>query len=185
MAGTVLSTTVQITPELASNWGWFLAFGIVLAILGLVAAIRSFAATVASMLFFGWLLIFAGAIEFIDSFMVGHWSGFFLHLLAAVFFLLTGILFLARPLISAEAATFAMSLFFLAGGLYEVIASLWTHVQGLGWHVFDGILSMLMGALLLAQWPLTGLWAIGLFVGIDLFLNGLGWIALAMGLRKM
>ena len=181
----ISSATFQMTRDMVSHWGWFLAFGIVLALLGVAAMIRSFAATVGSMLFFGWLLIFAGAIEFIDSFMVGHWSGFFLHLLAAVLFLLTGILFLARPLISAEVATFMMSLFFLAGGLYEVAASLWSHLQGWGWHVFSGLISMVLGGMLLAQWPLTGLWAIGFFVGIDLFMSGIIWMAMAIGLRKM
>lgn len=177
--------TLTASQEIAHQWGWFLAFGIVIALLGLAAMIRSFAATVASMVFFGWLLVFAGGIEFIDSIMVGHWSGFFLHLLAAVFFTLTGILFLTRPVISAEAVTFMMSLFFLGSGLYQVIASLWSHMQGWGWHVFDGVLAMLMGGLLLARWPLTGLWAIGLFVGIYLFMTGISWVAIATQLRKM
>jgi uncharacterized membrane protein HdeD (DUF308 family) len=44
---------------------------------------------------------------------------------------------------------------------------------------------MVMGGLLLAQWPLSGLWVIGFFVGIHLFLNGLGWTTLALALRKM
>ena len=182
---TITSTTVQIAPEIAHQWGWFLAFGIVLALLGIAAIIRSFAATVASMIFFGWLLVFAGAIEFADSFMVGHWAGFFLHLLSAVLFIFIGILFVIRPVLSAEVATFAMSFFFLAGGLYEVVSSLWLHVQGWGWEVFDGVLSMLMGALLLSQWPLSGLWVIGFFVGIHLFVSGLSWVAMALTLRKI
>jgi len=181
----ITSATFQMTREMVSHWGWFLAFGIVLALLGVAAMIRSFATTVASMLFFGWLMIFAGSLEFIYSFMVGRWTGFFLHLLAAVLFLLTGILFISRPLISAEVATFMMSLFFLAGGLYEVVASLWSHLQGWGWHVFSGLISMVLGALLLAQWPLTGLWAIGFFVGIYLFVSGISWMAMAIGLHKM
>jgi uncharacterized membrane protein HdeD (DUF308 family) len=181
----ISSVTFQMTREMAHQWGWFLAFGIVLALLGLAAMIRSFSTTVASMLFFGWLLIFGGAIEFIESFMVGHWAGFFLHLLAAILLLLTGVLFIARPLISAEVATFLMSLFFLAGGLYEIVASTWFHLQGWGWHVLRGALSMVLGGLLLAQWPLTGLWAIGFFVGIYLFVSGIDWMGMAIGLRKM
>jgi uncharacterized membrane protein HdeD (DUF308 family) len=179
------SATFQMTREMVSHWGWFLAFGIVLVLLGLAAMIRSFATTVASMFFFGWLMIFAGSLEFIYAFMVGRWTGFFLHLLAAVLFLFTGILFIARPLISAEVATFVMSLFFIAGGLYEVVASLWSHLQGWGWHVFSGLISMILGGLLLAQWPLTGLWAIGFFVGVYLFVSGFSWMAMAIGLRKM
>jgi uncharacterized membrane protein HdeD (DUF308 family) len=181
----ITSTTVQIAPEIAHQWGWFLAFGIALALLGVVAIIRSFAATVASMIFFGWLLVFAGAIEFADSFMVGHWAGFFLHLLSAILFIFIGILFVIRPVLSAEVATFVMSFFFLAGGLYQVVSSLWLHLQGWGWEVFDGVLSMLMGALLLSQWPLSGLWVIGFFVGIHLLISGLSWVAMALTLRKM
>jgi uncharacterized membrane protein HdeD (DUF308 family) len=185
MADSITSTTLQMAPEIAHQWGWFLAFGIVLALLGFIAIIRSFAATVVSMVFFGWLLVFAGAIEFIDSFMVGHWAGFFLHLLSAVLFIFIGILFVLRPVLSAEVATFVMSFFFLAGGLYEVVSSLWSHVEGWGWQVFDGVLSMLMGGLLLAQWPLSGLWVIGFFVGIHLLISGLSWITLSLELRKM
>ena len=181
----ITSTTVQIAPEIARQWGWFLAFGIALMLLGLTAIIRSVAATVVSMVFFGWLLLFGGVIELVDLFMVGHWAGFFLHLLAAVLLIVTGILFVSRPVLSAEVVTFVMSFFFLAGGLYEVIASLWSHVQGWGWQLLDGVLSMLLGGLLLLQWPFSGLWVIGFFVGIHLFVRGLGWIAVALALRKM
>jgi uncharacterized membrane protein HdeD (DUF308 family) len=167
------------------NWGWLLAFGIVLALLGIAAVIRSFAATVASMMFFGWMLLFAGVVEFVNAFMVGHWGGFFLHLLASILFIVTGFLLVIRPVVSAEVATFVMSMFFLIGGLYQLIASAWTHMSGWGWQAFAGFISSLMGVLLLVQWPLSGLWAIGLFIGIDLIFAGWAWIALALGLRKM
>jgi uncharacterized membrane protein HdeD (DUF308 family) len=176
---------VQVNSELAHEWGWLLAFGIVLALLGVIAVIRSFAATVASMMFFGWLLLFAGVVEFVSAFMVGHWSGFFLHLLISILFVVTGFLLLIRPTISAEVLTLVMSMFFLIGGLYEFIASCWTHQSGWGWQAFDGVISSLMGLLLLFQWPLSGLWAIGLFIGIDLICTGWAWVALALAVRKV
>ncbi|MGO9318024.1 MAG: HdeD family acid-resistance protein [Terracidiphilus sp.] len=178
-------TIVQVTPEMIHSWGWLLAFGIVLAVLGVAAVVRSFSATVVSMVFFGWLLVFAGIAEFVNAFMVGHWSGFFLHLLAAILLVITGFLLVIRPLISAEVVTLIMSMFFLIGGLYQFIASIWTHLPGWGWQAFSGVISTLMGILLLAQWPFSGLWAIGLFIGIDLILAGSTWIALALNLRKL
>ncbi|MGA3372877.1 MAG: DUF308 domain-containing protein [Terracidiphilus sp.] len=178
-------TFVQVNPEIIREWGWFLAFGIALALLGIVAVVRSFAATVASMIFFGWLLVCAGAVEFAGAFMVGHWTGFFLHLLAAILFLITGLLVLRRPVISAEAATLAMSMFFLIGGLYQVVASLVAGLPGSGWEAFNGVIASAMGILLLLEWPISGLWAIGLFVGIDLIFSGCSWIALALDLRRM
>ena len=178
-------TVVQATPEMIKSWGWLLAFGIALVVLGVAAVIRSFAATVTSMIFFGWMLLFGGVVEFINAFIVSHWSGFFLHLLASILFIVTGFLLVIKPVVSAEAATFVMSMFFLIGGLFELIGSLWSHQQGWGWQAFDGSISSLMGALLLMQWPLSGLWAIGLFIGIDLIFAGWSWAALALNLHKM
>ena len=176
---------VGVTPEMIHNWGWFLAFGIVLLLLGVIAVVRAVTATVASMVFFGWLLLFSGVIEFAHAFMVGKWAGFFLHILVALLFGITGALMVFKPVISAEAVTFVMSVFFLVAGLYQLFASLWTHLPGWGWQAVNGALSAIMGVLLLMQWPVSGLWVVGLFVGIDLIFYGWAWIALAIGLHKM
>jgi uncharacterized membrane protein HdeD (DUF308 family) len=185
MFGPVDVLVGRVTPEMIHHWGWFLAFGIVLVLLGVAAIARSVTATVTSMLFFGWLLVCASIIEFVQAFMVGKWEGFFLHLLVAILFGITGVLMLAKPVISAEAATFLMSMFFLVGGLYELVAAMWSHLPGWGWHALDGIVASILGLLLLAQWPVSGLYAIGLFVGIYLILFGGSWIALARDLHKM
>jgi uncharacterized membrane protein HdeD (DUF308 family) len=78
-----------------------------------------------------------------------------------------------------------MSMFFLISGLYQLLASLWTHLPGWGWQALNGIIAAGMGVLILAQWPASGLWVIGLFVGIDLIFFGWTWIALALNLRRM
>jgi uncharacterized membrane protein HdeD (DUF308 family) len=180
-----IEVIVGATPEMIHNWGWFLAFGIVLLLLGIAAVARSVTATVASMVFFGWLLMFASLIEFVNAFLVGKWAGFFPHMLLAILFGITGLLMVMKPVISAEAVTFVMSAVFLIGGLYQLVASLWTHLPGWGWQALNGALSSIMGILIMAQWPVSGLWAIGLFVGIDLIFYGSAWIALALNLHKM
>jgi uncharacterized membrane protein HdeD (DUF308 family) len=52
------------------------------------------------------------------------------------------------------------------------------------WHVLNGAVSILLGILVLAQWPVSGLWAIGMFVGIDLVFRGVTWTVFAFGLRE-
>jgi len=175
----------RFTPELIQNWGWFLAFGVALVLLGIVAIIRTVTTTVVSMVFFGWLLVLASLIEFVESFMVGKWAGFFLHMLIALLFGIIGGLMVNRPVMSAEAATLLMSVFFLLAGSYQLVASFWTHLTGWGWQALSGIVAAVMGLMVLAEWPLSGLWMIGLFVGIDLILYGLAWIALAVDLHRM
>jgi len=85
-----IEVIVGVTPEMIHNWRWFLAFGIILMLLGIAAVVRAVTATVASMVFFGWLLLFSGIIEFVHAFMVGKWAGFFLHIPVALLFGITG-----------------------------------------------------------------------------------------------
>ena len=176
---------IGIPPEMIQNWGWFLALGIGLVLLGIAAVTRSVKATVVSMSFFGWLLVMAAGIETAQAFLVGHWAGFFQHLLAAVLFGVTGALLVRRPVISAEVVTLFMALFFLMSGLFELVSSLVIHLPGWGWHAVNGIITCVLGVLVLAQWPVSGLWTIGLFVGIDLVFYGCAWVALALDLHKM
>jgi len=181
--GEIQSLEIQIPHEIIHYWGWFLAFGIGLLVLGVVAIARSVTATIVSMLFFGWLLVLACGIEVAQAVMVGHWAGFFQHLLAAVLFGVTGFLIVSRPLLGAEVATMLMAVFFLISGLFQLIGSLWVALPGWGWMAVDGIITFVLGLLVLAQWPASGLWVIGLFLGIDLILYGSAWIMLALGLR--
>ena len=76
MTSYIQDLQVQVPHDIVHYWGWFLAFGIALVLLGAAAVARSFAATVVTMLFFGWLLVFASAIEIGQAILVGHWAGF-------------------------------------------------------------------------------------------------------------
>jgi len=181
--GNIQNLDVQIPHEIIQYWGWFLTFGIALLLLGVIAVFRSMTATIVSMLFFGWLLLFASGIEIAQAVMVGHWVGFFHHLLAAILFGVTGLILVTRPVLGAEVVTVFMAMFFLIGGLFQFIGSAWVALPGWGWQALDGLIALVLGVLVLAQWPTSGLWVIGLFIGIDLIFYGVAWIALALGLH--
>ncbi len=182
-AAEIQNLEVQFSHDLVQYWGWFLALGVGLLALGVAAVARAVTATVASMVFFGWLLVFAGVIEVVQAVAVGHWAGFFQHLFAAVLFLVAGFIMVFRPLITAEVLTLFMALFFLIGGLFQLIGAAWIGLPGWGWSAVDGVITFILGLLVLAQWPASGLWVIGLFLGIDLIFYGLAWIAIALSLR--
>ena len=73
--GDIQALEVQIPREIIQYWGWFLAFGIGVLVLGIAAVVRAVAATVVSMLFFGWLLVLASGIEIAQAVM-GALGGF-------------------------------------------------------------------------------------------------------------
>ncbi len=174
---------IQFSHDLIQYWGWFLAFGVGLLALGVAAVVRSVTATVATMLFFGWLMLAGAAIEIVQAIVVGHWAGFFQHLLAAILFGVVGFMLVLRPVISAEVLTLFMAMFFLVGGLFQLVGSAWIGLPGWGWQAADGVITFALGVLVLMQWPASGLWVIGLFLGIDLIFYGSAWIAIALSLR--
>jgi uncharacterized membrane protein HdeD (DUF308 family) len=176
---------IRVPAEIIHNWGWFLAFGIALVMLGVAAVVRSVAATVVSMLFFGWLLVLAAGIEVAQLIMVGRWAGMFPHMIATVLFAVVGILILWKPLVTAEILTLLMGAFFLVAGLFHIVAPAMISLPDWGWHVLNGVITLILGVLVLAQWPISGLWVIGLFVGIELIFYGVAWVALALHLRAM
>jgi uncharacterized membrane protein HdeD (DUF308 family) len=183
LMGDIQALQIQVPHEVAQQWGWFLVLGVALLLLGIAAVIRSFAATVATMLFFGVLLLMACGIEIAQAVLVGQWAGFFYHLLAAILFGVIGLMLVIRPVLSAEALTVVMAAFFLISGFFQLIASIAVAPPGWGWEALNGIVALGLGGLIIAQWPASGLWVIGLFIGIDLIFFGWAWIAFALGLR--
>ncbi|MEA2958167.1 MAG: hypothetical protein QOJ58_3673 [Alphaproteobacteria bacterium] len=176
---------VRIPAEIVNNWGWFLAFGIALVLLGVLAIVRSVAATVVSMLFFGWLLLFAAGIEVVQAIMVGKWAGLFQHWLSAALFGVLGALIIWRPLVTAEILTLLIGAFFLVAGAFQLITPFVISLPEWGWHALNGLITFVLGILILAQWPVSGLWVIGLFLGIELVFYGAAWVAVALRLRAV
>ncbi len=168
--------------ELQNNWGWFLALGIILMILGVVALGAVFITTMASILLFGWLLFFGGIVQFIQSFRVR--GGFLLHLLSALLAIIVGLLLITNPTAGAVTVTFILAVYFLVSGIFRLITSISIRYPNWGWSFFYGLVIFLLGIFILQKLPIAGLVVIGLFVGIELFLNGLSWVALALAVKK-
>ena len=176
---------IRIPAEIIHNWGWFLAFGLGLVLLGILAIVRSVAATVVSMLFFGWLLLIAAGIEIAQAVMVGKWAGLFQHWLSAALFGVLGALIIGRPLVTAEILTLLIGAFFLVAGAFQLITPFVISLPEWGWHALNGLITFVLGILILAQWPVSGLWVIGLFLGIELVFYGAAWVAVALRLRAV
>ena len=85
--------------EFQKNRGWFMALGILLIVAGSLAIIYDVAATILSVLFFGWLLIIAGAVEAVQAFWQPRWGGLFLHLVVGILALVVGFDLVSSPAI--------------------------------------------------------------------------------------
>jgi uncharacterized membrane protein HdeD (DUF308 family) len=170
--------------DFQKNRGWFMALGILLIIVGSLAIVYDVAATLLSVLFFGWLLIVMGAIEAIQSFWQPRWGGFFLHLLVGILAVVVGFHLLTSPAAGALVLTFVMAVYFMVIGIIRIITALAMRFPSWGWVLLSGIISFIMGVLIRQQWPYSGLWVIGLFIGIDMIFSGWSYVMLSLAAKK-
>ena len=170
---------------LRRNWGWFLAFGIAMIVVGTLAIGASFVATLATVIAFGMLLLFGAAVQVVGALFSRKWSGFFLQLLAGLLYLVVGALMLSHPVRAAAGLTLMIAAILLVGGMFRIIVSMTERFESWGWVFLNGAITVLLGVLIWRQWPWSGLWVIGLFVGIELIFCGWSWVMLALSARRI
>jgi len=171
--------------EFRHRWGWFLALGIVLIFLGTFALFVVPAATVATVMVLGWLMIFSGVVEAVHAFRVQRWGGFFLHMIGAVLGVLVGLLVVTHPVAGALAWTLLFASFFTVIGVFRLIAAARLKFENWGWAAFDGAVTLALGIMLWIGWPWSGFWFLGLAVGITLILRGWSYVMMAIALRSL
>ncbi len=170
--------------EVKKHRGWFLALGVLLAILGCLAISSSIMVTMFSVVVAGFLLLAAGLVHIAHGFWARRWKGVFLSMLLGVLYMVTGFLCITNPAASAVSFTLLIGAFCLAAGLFRMIAALILRFYQYGWVFFNGLITFILGILIVSQWPVTGLWIIGLFIGVDILLGGVSLILLSLAARR-
>jgi uncharacterized membrane protein HdeD (DUF308 family) len=171
--------------EIRSSWGWFLALGIVFILLGAVCVIGDVSATFASVLLFGWMLMFSGIFGLVHAFRTHSWQGFLLSLLGALFRGFTGYLLIRYPLDGAASLTLILASLFIVGGLFRSIGAGMSKFPHWGWSVFSGVVSVGLGIMLLAQMPVSSVWFIGFAIGVDLICDGASMIGFGTAIHQV
>jgi len=171
--------------KVRKSWGWFFVLGVALAVLGVGCIAFDVTATFASVLVFGWLLLISGVFQLVHAFRTGTWSGTLLNLLSALFRGFTGLLLIRYPIMGAETLTAVLASFFIVAGLFRAIASAMVILPRWGWVVFSGAITTVLGFLLLAQMPISGIWFIGFAIGVDLIFDGIATIAFAAAIHRV
>ena len=172
-------------PNLRRRWGWFLAFGLALIGIGVLAINRPVLTTLTVMEVLGFLLLFGAGAQLASSFWSFGWGGFFLHLLCGLLYLFVGALILERPGLGAEIYTLILAVLFVASGLFRLLFALSHRFSGWGWTFFSGVVSLALGIIIWRNLPEAAEWVIGLFIGIDLIFIGWSWVMLAFAVRSL
>jgi uncharacterized membrane protein HdeD (DUF308 family) len=164
--------------------GTSIVWAILLIVFGFLAIALPFATSWGVVVVIAWLIIFSGGFQFIHAFQsqgVGHivWK-----LLVAILYVVVGIYFLLHPLLGVAAFTFALAIFFVVEGVFDLVAYFQTRaIPGSGWILFDGIVTLILGLLVWRQWPSSSLWVIGTLVGISMIMTGTTRLMMSLAAR--
>jgi len=167
------------------KWGWIVALGVFFVAAGVIALGSVYLATVVSVLWVGVMMLFAGIVEIISAFQMKSWGKFFLWILLGALYALAGFLVFDNPLLAAATLTLLLGAALVASGLVRIYLAFQMQ-QGApwGWVAVSGAITTLLGIIILIHWPLSGLYVLGLFLGIDLIFAGVGWISVGLALRS-
>jgi uncharacterized membrane protein HdeD (DUF308 family) len=169
--------------DLGQKWGWFLVLGILLILLGIASLIYTPAATLASVLILGWLMFFSGIVEGVHAFQARGWVGVLLHVAGGALGIFIGLLIATHPVAGALAWTLLFASFLTVIGLFRILAAVWLRYRSWPWAVFDGAVTLVLGLLIWANMPWSGLWFLGFALGIALLLRGWSSVMFALAVR--
>lgn len=166
------------------SWWTALLVGIVFIVAGIIVLGDVVLATVISAFLIGVLLIIAGISEVFQAFSAQYWRGFFLRALIGILYIICGLMLVSDPARASVTLTLIFALALIGSGLVRIVQSF----QYWQWYgvllLLSGIVGVAAGLVILSNWPLSGLWVLGLVVGVDLVLHGIWWLSLVGRLRQ-
>jgi len=169
--------------DIRKRSGWFLGLGAILIVLGLIALGSSMVLTLTTMVFIGWLMLLAGVLQTVHAFTCKSWGGFFIDLFAGAFNAVLGILIIGHPGATAVALTLMIAMSLIISGIFRIAVALSVRFPNRNWLLLHGAINLLLGFAILQEWPSSGLWVIGTFIGVDIVFNGWSLVMLALAIR--
>jgi uncharacterized membrane protein HdeD (DUF308 family) len=173
------------TAPLRAKWGWIVALGVVYLIAGFIALGSVAMATVVSVFVVGVMMIVAGVAEVFSAFQIKSWGKFLLWALLGVLYIIAGFVTFQNPLLAAVLLTLVLGASLVVSGIMRIVLAFnMKREMPWIWVALSGVITLLLGALILVRWPVSSLYILGLFLAIDLIMAGAGWVGLGLGLRR-
>lgn len=170
---------------LRDKWGFMVAFGAVVALAGFVALGSVVGSTVLTVLVVGAAMVVSGVVEMIYAVVVRSWKKFFLWTIIGLLYFVGGLAVIQNPLLAAGFLTLLLGAGLVASGLVRTYLAFQLPNTG-PWAMvaLSGVLTLALGGVILVQWPVSSLWVLGTFLGVDLIIAGATWIGVGMSLKR-
>jgi uncharacterized membrane protein HdeD (DUF308 family) len=170
---------------LKKNWGWFLALGILLIVLGILAIVVPYIPGLAIVLMLAIVIAASGVGHLINAFRCRKWKDIVFNVLVGVLYVLAGLILFSRPGIGLAGLTLLIAILLIMEGVLVLTQAFrMPKKSNKGWMFFSGIIAILLGIFIGAEWPVSALWFIGTIIGINMIIKGWSTLWLAVAIRQ-
>ncbi|NJE76772.1 HdeD family acid-resistance protein [Thermococcus sp. ES12] len=168
--------------ELGKNWVWLLGLGVIFITLGFAGLLLLPLLSITSVAVFGAFMLVGGALQMGQGiFKAREWKSRTLHILMGLIYVIGGIATLENPVLATTVLTLVLGFSLITIGAIRIAVALQNkEVNQWALMTLSGVLSIFLGSMIVLQWPWSSLWAIGLFVSLDLIMSGANFIAIAL-----
>jgi uncharacterized membrane protein HdeD (DUF308 family) len=171
--------------QLRARWGWFLGLGIAAVVAGFAALAITEFATIASVLTIGILVVLVGVTEIVLGFRARSWGRAMYWELSGLLYVVAGIFAWAEPAEASLVITLLLGAGLLATGVVRAVSGFRLHGSRLrGPLILSGIVTALLGLIIVTGWPGNSFFVIGLLLGIELVFSGVNWVFFGLRLRS-
>lgn len=166
--------------------GWSIVLGILMILAGMLAILAPFVAGVFIVYIVAWTAIFNGGAQIVYGFRTQGGGRMALEVLLGLLYIVAGIFILLHPAGGLLALTLIIACILLVYGVFALVLAfqMRPHV-GWGWVLFDAIVTILLGGLIWAHWPINSEWVVGTLIGISFIASGVSRLMLSMAVRKL
>ena len=162
-----------------------IVWGVLLILFGMLAVGSPFLAAVAVNVVIAWLIVLAGAVHLTLAFSAHSAGSVLWKLLVGVAYLLFGGYVILHPVLAVASLTLILASLFLIEGVLDIVLFFkMRSVRGSNWVLIDGIITLLLGLMIYAQWPSSSVWAIGTLVGVSMIISGITRVMMSLAVRK-
>ena len=175
----------EVFGELKKHWAWMLSLGIVMVILGVIGLGMTVLFNEIVVMYFGFLLLFGSGVQLMQAFRAEAWKGRVWHVLIALVYIVGGIIAVTEPVIAGMTFALLIAWTLIVIGVLRLFMALQMRgAAGWLWTLLGGVLSVVLGVMIINEWPQSGLWVIGLFVAIEILFAGWSQIMIALAAKN-
>lgn len=183
---TMTGVMPAVRGDIRQSTTWSIVLSVLMMVTGVVAIFMSPIAGLAVTVMFGWLLTFTGALHLGLAWRGGGAATVAGEIVLAVLYAAIGVYVLARPVAGLASLTLAVAACLFAKGMLEgILAFKLRPIEGSGWLMVNGLLTVALAVMIASTWPASVGWTVGVLVGVAMFSSGLARLMLSVAVRRI